>query len=290
MKTYLVLDATYLCHRAFHAFPELRHGTDATGVLYGFFRELVTLKDTHNTSDFIFCFDYGRSKRREAFNGYKAKRLQTTPFDIKDGLHFQMDDLRTHYLPELGYRNIFFQSGYEADDVIASVIGGSNARDDMIIVSSDKDMYQLLMYPRVCIWNPAKKKAYTAASLKKQYGIDPVQWPYVKALAGCSSDDIPGCPGVGEITAAKYLTGKLKPSLKAWQAIEAWQKDHSEDIKRNLSLVKLPYPGTAQFTIREDEFTEDKWRAVCKKLGMKSLLRNSPAIIQSAEKQGFLFD
>lgn len=286
--TYLILDATYLCHRAFYAFPELRNGTDATGVLYGFLRDLVLFKDTHNTNKFIFCFDCGRSKRHKDFDGYKGNRKHPEREQAaRDDFSKQMEYLRTAYLPQLGYRNILYSSGYEADDIIASVVSGLNKDDEAIIISSDHDMFQLLS-DRVCMWLPSQKKAYTVASLKKQYGVEPIQWPHVKSLAGCSSDSIPGCPGVGEITAAKYLTGKLSSKLKTYQAIEDFAR--SPFRKRNYDLVKLPYPGTPAFTLQEDDVTDAKWRAVCKKLGMKSLLRSSPLLTGDGEKQGFLFD
>ncbi len=288
MTTTLILDATYLCHRAFHAFPTLQTEGASTGVLYGFFRDLVAFTEWHNTDRFIFCFDHGINLRKKAFAGYKSKRdvMKQHNDPARDNLHVQMDLLRKEYLPAIGYKNILFSKGYEADDMIASLLTPPPRFTSAIIVSSDKDMYQLLS-ERVWVWNPASKKAYTAASLKKQYGVDPVQWPHVKSIAGCSSDNIPGVDGVGEITAAKFLTGKLSSKLKTYQAIELFAG--SEDRKRNYALVKLPYPGTPSVTLTEDDVTEDKWRSLMKKLGMKSLTRTAPLLMENV-KQGFLFD
>ena len=143
--------------------------------------------------------------------------------------------------------------------------------DRAVVVSSDTDLYQLLS-TRVSIWKPHKKEIYTSKDFSRDYyNLDPIQWVQVKALAGCTSDAIPGIPGVGEVTAGKFLRGLLKPASKAYQSIERFQSVW----QNNLPLVRLPFEGTMIPKIQTDEVSPDKWRNLAQRLGMKSLLRDS---------------
>ncbi|GAH00618.1 unnamed protein product, partial [marine sediment metagenome] len=97
----------------------------------------------------------------------------------------------------------------------------------------------------------------------------PREWKLVKALAGCSTDGIPGVKGVGEKTAIKYLTSQLKETTKACQAIIS--KEGIKIFKRNLKLVALPFKGTNVFKLKKDKLSKEGWIKVTKTLGMKSL-------------------
>lgn len=300
-NTWLVLDCDYLCYRALYAFPKLALDGVGTGVIFGFMRDIVNLQETHNTSRFVFCFDHGQSVRCKLFPDYKFKRRfigeeQNEEKElVLEGLRRQRIKLKKEYLSTIGYKNVCYQKGYEADDVIASVVQSIPSDDVAIIVSSDKDLYQLLgdngfhSHREVVIWNPVKHKPYTVQSLAKEYGVAPIQWPYVKAIAGCSTDDIPGVPGVGEKTAAKFLRGEIKKGSETDKKITDWLEHGG--WKRNLELVTLPYAGTRRFDLADDAFSADGWRQVCEENGLKSLIRSAPGIIgKRAEiKQGFLF-
>ncbi len=187
-------------------------------------------------------------------------------------LRTQINLLRTKHLPELGYRNVFAAEGYEADDVIASVCKHLPEGERAVIVSTDKDMYQLLS-SQVTIWNPVRKCILTVAWLKQTYLCTPKQWIEVKAIAGCGTDEVEGIKGVGDKTAVKYLNGLLAPHLKTFQDIEA----NLDLIQRNRKLVKLPYPGTPIFEVREDELDPAKWTEFADSLGMKSLRHDPPS-------------
>jgi len=113
------------------------------------------------------------------------------------------------------------------------------------------------------IWNG--KMMLTEAWLIGEYGIAPSQWADVKAIAGCSSDGVEGVRGVGEKTAAKFLRGNLKPASKAHQAIVAG----NNVWRRNLPLVRLPFPGVGKFDLESD--SELDWNPTFYKLGMSSL-------------------
>lgn len=273
-RTWLVLDCNYLCHRAFHSVGQL-----SEGVIFGFLHAVVSAQQLHQTHRTVFCFDYGHGKRYNMLNGYKSSRKKKykdwtrSERTERQKLNLQIEQLRAYLLRRIGWRNVLFQEGYEADDLIASVcLHSIKAKDKAIIVSSDTDLYQLLS-GNVHLWNPHKSQAFTLASFRTKYGIEPGRWAEVKALAGCNTDDVPGIPGVGEKTAAKWVAGKLKVGSKAFEKVLLGVAEATE---RNLPIVRLPLQGTNTFRLKKDRITISKWREHCLQLGMHSLISNPP--------------
>lgn len=286
-NTWLILDVSYLSHRAAHSTGKLSLQSGdgkslATGVMFGVFRDIQTFQKQHNTKKIVFCFDHKHNHRYDILPTYKETRKKKREEASEEErqafseMHRQIVCMRKEYLPEMGFKNVYSIKGYEADDLIASCCLNLPNGDSAIIVGSDKDLYQLLSH-RVSLWNPFKKEMVTRETFKQTYGIGPKKWKDVKAIAGCSGDDVPGVYGVGELTACKYLTGELTKGKK-FDAIEKgwglWQK--------NLDLVSLPYEGCPNIELVDDDFTTDKWNKVVKKLGMKSLM-----ILDSKSKFGF---
>jgi DNA polymerase I len=291
-RTWLILDVNYLGWRALHAIKGLSHGGDPTGVTYGIFRDVLKLQDEHATRDLVFCFDYGPLLRKKLLPSYKEKRhsKEWIPQQLEaiKGMKKQIALLRTSYLKKIGYRNVFFEEGYEADDIIASVVYNMHSDDRAIVVSADKDLYQLLDEKgRVMLWNPTTKEFHDSDTLKeKVFGLAPEKewekstvvlksdWPMVKAVAGCLTDEIPGVKGVGEKTAIKYLLnpGKVRPDLLG--AIADWVV--SKEMERNLKLVKLPFDGCPKYKLQPDEVDPEKWRKLCDRLGMQSIRGKCP--------------
>jgi DNA polymerase-1 len=273
-KTWLVVDSPFLCYRSFYTTGGMSYDGDPTGVIYGFLQAILTLQEEHATNDVIFTFDSKHSLREQQHPEYKQQRRQKEQSRSEEekealaGLRSQMRLLRTSLLEDIGFRNILCQKGREADDCIAKVCECLPTTDRIIIVSGDKDLYQLLS-KNIILWNPIKKHAYTRNSLLGEFGIGPQQWAAVKALSGCASDGIKGIKGVGEKTAARYLLGKLNPKQKTYQKIVSGYDIYT----RNLPLVTLPYPGTKIPVLQQDEVTQKKWRKVLEKLGIKSLLK-----------------
>lgn len=273
-KTWLVLDSNFLCHRAFYSTGHLKDDYGPTGVLYGFFRDIINFQEKFNTNNIVFCFDSSaKSVREELYPSYKesrkSKELEPELAEALSELGQQIVLLRKYYLPELGFKNIFWQKGYEADDMIASVVKYSIPQtDEAVIVSNDHDMYQLLEGTRIQIYDPRQKMMMRQEMFEMQYGVSPNQWVDVKAYAGCNSDEVEGIPGVGEVTACKFIRGVLKPESKAFQNIL-----YGKDIyHRNLPLVKLPFKGTNIFQLLPDEVNKHSWSNMMEKLGMKSLI------------------
>jgi DNA polymerase-1 len=269
----LLLDCNFLAWRSFHTTGKLSHNDKPTGVIFGFLSALRTLHEQFSPEKIGFCFDSpGRLKRHELCSTYKQRAI--TPDQDRREVSEQIQGLRCEWLKELGYGNVFWQEGYEADDVIASIIH-NQLHQDFIIVSADKDLWQLLRRGEatgagtVELWNPIKQELYSNSKFEEEWGIPVKLWSTVKAFAGCKSDNVEGIPGVGEITAAKYLDCRL--STKRMELVAEKIRQFDDGFERNLKLVKLPFPGVKTFEWREDETSSGKWKKFCEKFGMKTL-------------------
>lgn len=268
-KPWLILDCPFLCWRAYYSQVRLPRD-DPRELLYRFFRELQNLQKRFFTEKVAFCFDLGKSKRSLIYPEYKKKNNPPTEEEkeVRRNVNKQIETLRTEYLPELRYRNNFFQTGYEADDCIASIV--QNNKSKFIIVSSDQDLYQLIS-DDISVWNPIRKKLLTKRFFIKKYkGLLPIRWARIKARAGCKSDNIKGIPRIGPVTAMKYELGTLKHHYKTFNII----KKDTDILRKNLPLVKLPFDGTRKMFLREESPPSPaKWNELMDYfLGMRSLV------------------
>ena len=300
MNPVLLIDTNYLCHRAFHAMEDLFYGDRGTGAVFGVLRDIVSLTEEFKTNRVVFAFDVGGGGHRRGilptYKGTRAARHATdTPEDQEARKNFfeQVVLLRTRYLPAAGFRNVFSCAGFEADDIIAAIAAALPATDEGVIVSADQDLWQC-MRANVWCWNLHTRRATTAEVFRERWGLEPHEWADVKAYAGCSTDDVPGVPGVGEATAARWLRGELGAHTQAFQKIRAARALY----RRNLPLVRLPFPGTPQFEIQRDEVTEKSWQQLTEDLGMHSIRdtvprgtkRSSRGRRRGQGEEGFGFD
>lgn len=272
MKTWLFLDVNYLAHRAYHSTGELTYKEIKTGVIYGVLRDILNLQELHYTNRIAFCFDSKSSKRKALSTEYKADRkakydaMTRSEQRAYDELRDQIQLMRREYLPSLGFKNVFCQKGYEADDLIASLCDTLEPDCRAVVVSADGDLLQCLT-DRVSIWNPRAQKMTTSKSFREKYHVHPIQWSMVKALAGCKSDHVTGIEGVGEITACKWMRGALKPKSKAYQLI----RNNLNIANTNIQLTRLPFPGTKPMELVRDKFDRKAWKELTKRLGFRSL-------------------
>ena len=267
----MIVDCNNIGHIARHAMPkDLSHNEKPTAILYGFFSSILHLHQFYLTDGFIFCWDSRKSYRKLDFKPYK-KRDPMTDEERRDLeiAYRQFKLLRTEILPELGIKNSFMKVGYEADDLMAAITKKYNEQT-FTIVSTDKDLYQLLT-PQVLVANPITKKAYTARSFENEYGIKPKQWIDVKAIAGCTSDKVPGINGVGEITAIKYLNDVLPKDQKKYREIVK----NKAIIKRNKPLVTLPYRDIDIELVKQPQLKKKRFRRTFKELGFESFLHKN---------------
>lgn len=273
----VVIDSHGLGHRAKHAMQGLSHNEKQTGVIYGFLRYVLKYAKVFNTKNFVFAWDSKKSFRADIYPEYKANRAPSnrnyTPDEqwLHQSALNQFYDLRKKVLPTLGFKNNFIQTGVEADDIIARVVRSvkeEQAITDIVVVSSDNDLWQLLEW---CdILDPGKEKVLTKSKFKKEYGIHPEQWADVKALTGCNTDNVHGIEGVGEVKALQYIKGKLTKG-KIFDRIQS----HESQVVMNLNqrLVKLPHYKTSNFHVNFDEvFSLSRFELICEQYGFNSFL------------------
>jgi 5'-3' exonuclease len=292
-KMLLLIDSSYLAYRVFHTKALQDLGGDF--VIGGFLAELLTVfqsefaamtgyqprqmasgdllaQTSTETLSMVFCWDSKKLFRRGPYPEYKrGARANLTEEEREQRLilYKQINLLRTEVIPSIGFKNNFYQIGLEADDLIAMTVK-QFAEERINIITSDRDLYQVLT-PN-CIWkDPWNKKAMTPSLLERLSGVGSEEWAMVKAIAGCTSDNVKGIVGVGEITAVKYLQGVL-PAGQKKEAIES--PEGQEIIARNLALVSLPHPRTKPQTIVEDRVSFSALKATLLQYEMPGLLRN----------------
>lgn len=279
----LVLDTHYLAHRAFHVSKDLSWGGVATGVIYGFLKSVISLGDEFQTDRMAFCFEHPILYRRNIYPAYKRKRYskEYTKEEEKQYADFkgQIKALRKRYLSMIGFRNVFCVKGMESDDVMAAIALSIDPSDSAILVTADSDLYQCLR-SNIHIFSPQKRKILTAEWFQEKYGIPPRKWALVKAIAGCTGDEVRGVGGVGEVTALQYVKGELKDTSTAFKAITSCES--RAIVVRNRRLVQLPYEGCPMPEIVDDKVDGKGWRDVCRALGMRSLISRPPLAIKRA--------
>ena len=200
----LLIDGPNLAHRAHHATGDLRRSDGASsGAVFGFSSMLARVLDDHRPRHFVVAWEGVGSTawRKERHAGYKAHR-GAQPL----GLSEQMADL-DRLVGMFGGVSLGL-GGAEADDVIATLVRQGVERAWQVgIVSTDKDMFSLLA-PGVLLLRPARgggMEFWKRPRFEQTYEIDPEQWRIRTALAGDSSDGIPGVKGIGEKTALRLI-------------------------------------------------------------------------------------
>nr|WP_237742600.1 DNA polymerase I [Actinopolymorpha alba] len=202
----MLLDGHSLAYRAWFALPAENFSTktgQTTNAVYGFTSMLINMIRDEEPTHLAVAFDVGRKTfRAEAFAEYKANR-QKTPDEFRSQLPLikeVLDALRIPYVEA---------EGYEADDVIATLgRQGVDLGYDVLVVSGDRDTFQLVsdqltvIYPTRGVSEVAR---ITPAEVEKRYTIGPERYPDLAALVGETSDNLPGVPGVGPKTAAKWI-------------------------------------------------------------------------------------
>src|ERR1043165_3725957 len=206
MAKLLLLDGNSLTYRAFFALPTdmATASGQVTNAVYGFTSMLINLLKDHTPDAIAVAFDLPQPTfRHELVDDYKAGRA-AAPDILRQqmGLVRQVVDALRIPIIEL--------PTFEADDIIATLATQARDRgDDVLIVSGDRDVYQLVEDPHVrVLYNlrgVSDYRNYDEAGIKERTGVAPVDYPQYAALRGDNSDNLPGVPGVGEKTAAKLI-------------------------------------------------------------------------------------
>jgi DNA polymerase-1 len=202
----LLLDGHSLAYRAFFALPAENFRTQTgltTNAVYGFTSMLINLLRDEQPTHIAVAFDLSRQTfRRDAYPEYKAGR-SATPDEFRGQVALIQDILGALSIPSLTKDN------YEADDVIATLTTMATAEGyDVLVCTGDRDCLQLVtdqvtvLYPRKGVSDLTR---FTPGAVQEKYGLSPAQYPDFAALRGDPSDNLPGIPGVGEKTAAKWI-------------------------------------------------------------------------------------
>ncbi|MFI7387560.1 DNA polymerase I [Streptomyces sp. NPDC049813] len=242
----MLMDGHSLAYRAFFALPA-ENFTTATGqptnAIYGFASMLAnTLRDEAPTH-FAVAFDVSRKTWRSAeFTEYKANRSKT-PDEFKGQVELIGELLDAMHTPR------FAVDGFEADDVIATLATQAEAEGfDVLIVTGDRDSFQLVS-DHVTVLYPTKGVSeltrFTPEKVFEKYGLTPAQYPDFAALRGDPSDNLPGIPGVGEKTAAKWINqfGSFADLVERAEEVKgkagANLREHLEAVKLNRRLTEM---------------------------------------------------
>jgi len=273
MKNILIIDCDGLAWNVFHALPPLTHNEQGTAIIYGFLNHLFNLQSFTNADRIAFAWDSRKSKRIELFPKYKWKRRNKKKDYNVDEIKIHKDRinqftlLRKHILPSLGFKNIFQETGYEGDDIIASISMKYSKKHFVRIVARDGDLFQLLN-TNCTLYDVVKHQIIDEEVFFKKYGIYPDMWADVKGLSGCTTDEVPGIPGIGEGYAIKYLLGNMKQTSKLYQKII----DSPDIIKLTRKLTVLPFEGTPKYKLRKNKCKVKFLKKVARSYNLQSYL------------------
>jgi DNA polymerase-1 len=233
-KHVFLVDGSGYIFRAFHALPPMTRadGTPVNAVL-GFTSMLMKLLADTDADHIAVIFDASReSFRNEIYADYKAHRPDPPP-ELIPQFALIHEATRAFNMPAIEMR------GFEADDLIATYARQAvEAGADVTIVSSDKDLMQLIR-KGVRMLDPIKNKPIGPAEVEEKFGVPPEKVVEVQALAGDSTDNVPGVPGIGIKTAAELIKtyGDVDTLLK--RAGEIKQPKRRESLQQNAELARI---------------------------------------------------
>ena len=240
--TIYLVDGTSICYRSFFAIKLSTSAGFPTGAVYGFFQTLKKIIDKYDPKYLGVCFDVSRKTfRQEKFKEYKIQRPP-----LPDELKAQIPIIKK-LIDFMGIA-LIEKEGFEADDVITTLTQDSKkAKNNTVIVTSDKDMYQLLDKDNVTVYNPVKEALIDEEAFKEEFGFEPKSIIDYLSLTGDSTDNVPGAKGIGKVGATKLIKsfGTIENIFKNIEKIEPklqkLLKDSKDDVLLSKELVKLYY-------------------------------------------------
>ncbi len=242
-KSLFILDGMALMYRAFYAFitnPMRRADGLNTSAMFGFTNTLMSLIDKEKPTHIVACLDpSGPTFRHEQYELYKANR-QAMPQELRESIPYIIELLDAMKIPVVRIK------GFEADDLIGTFTRMSDeAGIRSFMVSQDKDLGQLLS-PLCSFWKPSKGKGKEdeiigEKEFLEEWGIEtPMQIIDILALMGDASDNIPGVPGVGAVTARKLVSqfGSVDQILARSSEIKGKLR---EKVEANAESARISY-------------------------------------------------
>lgn len=237
MPKLLLIDGHAILHRAYHALPPLTNRTGTqTNAVYGFTTMLLRVLEDLAPTHLAVAFDLPTPTfRQQQYTSYQAKRPEMEG-NLKEQIplvHELLDALKICY---------FEVPGYEADDVIGTLARDpAVGRDDVIIITGDRDMLQLINDKvKVCVpvKGFAQTKIYDPDAVVGEFGVTPSQWVDVKALKGDASDNYPGVRGIGPKT-AQNLIAKFKTLENVYKNLENIDKKTAIRLANGIEMAGM---------------------------------------------------
>lgn len=249
MPTLYLIDGSAYIYRAFFALPPLTNSTGfQTNAVYGFTTMLLKIIREHRPDGLAVVFDEkGPTQRHEQFTAYKAQRPP-----MPDAMSAQVPYI--HRVVEALAIPALRLAGHEADDLIGTLARkAEQAGYDVVIVTSDKDMFQLLT-PHVRIYDPVKDKWIGEAECQERFGVEPARVAEVMGLMGDAIDNIPGVKGIGEKTATKLIAqfGTIEELLRRVEEVtpartKSMLIDQAESARLSRTLATIQTDSPVEF-------------------------------------------
>ena len=284
MAKLFLLDAYALIYRAYYGFirnPRINSKGENTSAVLGFVNTLEEILTKENPEYIGVAFDpHGPTFRHEAFPNYKAQR-EETPEGIRFAVPIIKDVLKAYRIPVLEVQ------GFEADDVIGTLAKQSESIGelDTYMMTPDKD-YGQLVAKNVKMYKPRFDGGFDILGekeVKEKYGLSDVKQVIdLLGLMGDSSDNYPGCPGVGEKTAVKLINefGSIENLLAHTEQLKGAMKkkveEHVEDIKMSkfLAAIKTDVPITLNLeSLKREPIDDVALKEIFERLEFRTLLR-----------------
>jgi DNA polymerase-1 len=295
----ILIDGSGFIFRAFHALPPMSRpdGTPVNAV-FGFTNMLAKLLREHVGTHIAVIFDAGRiTFRNRLYDAYKAHR-PPPPEELIPQFALIREATAAFCVPAIELAD------WEADDLIAAyAVAAEDAGGQVTIVSSDKDLMQLIR-PGVEMLDPIKQKPIGPAEVMEKFGVTPDKMVEVQALIGDSVDNVPGVPGIGPKGAAQLINefGDVESVLAAAPAMKPSKRrdmliEHAEKARISRELVKLradaplPTPVEKLVACEPDKPKLAAWlraqgfRSVVSRLGLDGETAAAPQTVEAAPRR-----
>ncbi|HEY7533648.1 MAG TPA: 5'-3' exonuclease H3TH domain-containing protein, partial [Nitrospiraceae bacterium] len=290
-----LIDASGYIYRAFFALPPLNNSKGLqTNAVYGFTTMLLKILREKKPAGLVVAFDEkGATLRHQEFKEYKAQRPP-----MPEGMSAQLPYIH-RIVDALNIASVR-QAGYEADDLIGTLARkAEQAGYDVVIVTSDKDMFQLLTV-HVRIYDPVKDKWSGEAECHERFGVEPVRVIEIMGLMGDSTDNIPGVRGIGEKTAIKLITqfGTIEELLRRVDEVtpprtKALLIEQAENARLSRKLATIDVDSPVQFdpgSFHAKTPHIDQLTTLLSELEFTTLLRSFQPVSRPSESKGIQAD
>ena len=286
--TLYLIDGSAYVYRAFFALPALNNSKGfQTNAVYGFTTTLMKIIREHQPTGLAVAFDEaGPTLRHQTYQAYKAQRPP-----MPDGMSAQIPYI--HRIVEALNIPVVKTAGYEADDLIGTLaVQAEQAGYDVVIVTGDKDMFQLLT-SHVRIYDPVKSKWIGEAECRDRFGVEPARVVEVMGLMGDTTDNIPGVKGIGEKTATKLIVqfGTIEELLRRVEEvtparIKALLIEQAENARLSRTLATIDTRGPVEFHAEQYQLkaaNQERFADLLRELEFTTLLKTFQASAKPSE-------